>query len=188
MSHTDKSGKIYILRNSSLRKDVVKIGLTKRESERRATELSSATGVPEKFEVLYEESVANCEKAEKKIHELLDKYRVSSNKEFFALPLKTAVRAVFTICSEINKNELTRAAILVDSGLITEDRMKMLKDILLRHNGSDLETRMHIIVTRDGKRKSETIISMPKEMRVDFTEELRNELLSLECVSDVIFE
>jgi hypothetical protein len=66
-------GKIYILRNSAFKDGVVKIGLTERNSEIRSNEISSATGVPIQFEVLFEDDVLDVKMAEKKINQRLEK-------------------------------------------------------------------------------------------------------------------
>jgi hypothetical protein len=101
-----KPGTIYILRNSSYRGTVVKIGRTTRAPEDRAAEVSGHTGVPEPFEVLYEEQVADCELAERLIHGELVDYRIRQRREFFNVPLKHAVRAVFRVCLRVNQHLL----------------------------------------------------------------------------------
>jgi hypothetical protein len=113
-------GVVYILRNASFRGTVVKIGRTRREPEERATELSSFTGVPEPFEVLYEEHVADCELAERLIHRELSAHRVHPKREFFDVPLKLAVGAVFRSCLRVNQHllrENSRIAIVLKYGM-----------------------------------------------------------------------
>ncbi|MFK2342485.1 GIY-YIG nuclease family protein [Bacteroides fragilis] len=46
-----------------------KVGLTRRDCETRAKELSSATGVPDKYLIVEEFATADCVLAEKLIHE-----------------------------------------------------------------------------------------------------------------------
>lgn len=109
-------GFIYILRNSSLKENLVKIGLTRRTSEIRAAELSRHTGVAQAFDVLYEEMVCNCELAEKLVHQRLEKFRINEQREFFDVPSKIAVRAVFETCMEVNgkfRHESSRLAIWI---------------------------------------------------------------------------
>jgi T5orf172 domain len=96
-----KSGKIYILRNPYLQDSLVKVGKTSRISEVRAKELSAATGVPGPFEVLYEQDVFDTDLAERLAHEALDKFRVNPQREFFRVPLKIAVREVFSISKKL---------------------------------------------------------------------------------------
>ncbi len=87
------NGYIYILINPSM-PGLVKIGKTSRESEKRADELSRSSGIPTPFIVAYEEEVTDCDLVEKIIHEKLEKYRLSTNREFFSLELKHAVKVV----------------------------------------------------------------------------------------------
>ncbi|PAU59207.1 hypothetical protein BZL41_17045 [Pseudomonas sp. PIC25] len=101
-----KPGIIYILRNAAYRETVVKIGRTSRTSELRAGELGKATGVPLPFEVLYEEAVSDCKRAESLIHERLSQFRMNKLREFFDVPLKDAVRAVFEMCLLVNSDYL----------------------------------------------------------------------------------
>ena len=119
-----KPGKIYVLRNPMHTDALVKIGRTQKSSESRATQISSATGVPYKFEVLFEEDVVDCELAEKLIHKNLANFRVNSKREFFQLPLKLAVKAVFEICLLVNKpilSEVSRLVITLNSSAPAEE-------------------------------------------------------------------
>lgn len=97
------NGYIYVLLNASYAKNILKIGKTERLPEIRAQELSSATGVPTKFVVAYEASVADCDLAERLIHEQLESYRISASREFFEIPLKEAISVVDPIVRDINK-------------------------------------------------------------------------------------
>lgn len=94
-------GFIYILLNPSF-SNLLKIGMTERSSEERASELSNHTGVPGKFVVAYEEFVEDCFLAEKRIHEALHSTRVNQGREFFAIKLKDAIPIVVRIAKEIN--------------------------------------------------------------------------------------
>jgi tetratricopeptide (TPR) repeat protein len=88
-----QSGYIYVLYNPSAN-GVVKIGKTQRNPDERAKELSSATGVPTPFVVVYQSLFQDCDKAELFIHTRLDKYRLSENREFFQLPIYLAIDTV----------------------------------------------------------------------------------------------
>ncbi|MBM3580498.1 MAG: GIY-YIG nuclease family protein [Alphaproteobacteria bacterium] len=98
-------GYIYILFNRAFQKDHYKIGKTTKTPELRAAEISSATGVPQNFEVLYEEQVVDCEKAERLVHQKLSSFRSSTNREFFVIPLKTAIKVISEVAKEIGKIE-----------------------------------------------------------------------------------
>ncbi len=87
------NGYIYIMINPSLEKDLLKIGRTTRKPDERASELCT-TGVPARFYVAYEEEVEDCLLAESLLHQQLASYRYDQRKEFFKLPLKTAIDIV----------------------------------------------------------------------------------------------
>ena len=96
-------GYVYILFNPAFREDQYKIGKTTKKPEVRAREVSAATGVPQDFEVLYEERVVDCDRAERLIHQRLYEYRSSTNREFFELPLKSAIRMVNEVAEEVGR-------------------------------------------------------------------------------------
>ncbi len=88
-------GYIYALINPAL-EGLVKVGKTTTNPEKRANELSSATGVPMQFMVAHSVIVANCDLAEKYAHGILEKkgYRISNNREFFQAPLMVVIEAI----------------------------------------------------------------------------------------------
>lgn len=96
------SGLVYIMVNQSYGAEMLKIGMTARDADERARELSGSTGVASEFIVAYEAEVSDCYQAEQEIHRRLSEYRVSSNREFFRLPLKDAVDCVNEVVNEIN--------------------------------------------------------------------------------------
>lgn len=81
-------GEIYVQRTDSNEKDVYKIGLTRRSSEIRSKELSSATGVPTPFFVLANWQVENCSTVEKLVHQRLENHRINPRREFFHADLR----------------------------------------------------------------------------------------------------
>jgi len=86
-----ESGYIYILMNASMPK-LLKIGKTTKSPEQRAEELSVSTGVPTPYHVAFQVHVADCDYAERRVHEKLNKHRVSERREFFSAPLKLAIQ------------------------------------------------------------------------------------------------
>ncbi len=96
-------GYIYILFNRAFQNDQYKIGMTTKAPEERAQEISRGTGVPRPFEVLYEQRVIDCQTAERMLHERLHQYRSASNREFFELPLKSAVKALEDVADEVGR-------------------------------------------------------------------------------------
>lgn len=75
-------GFVYILINDSM-PGLCKVGMTMRSPNARALELSSATGVPQPFEVAYYCEVENPAEQEKRIHAEFDHLRVGPGREFF---------------------------------------------------------------------------------------------------------
>jgi hypothetical protein len=102
-------GYIYILLNRAFQNDHYKIGMTTKTPEERARELSSATGIPRDFEVLYEQRVTDCKRAEQLLHRKLHQYR-STGKEFFQIPLKAAIKALEDVADEIGRINIVETA------------------------------------------------------------------------------
>lgn len=94
-SFNTTEGYVYVMTNSSI-EGQVKIGKTTRDPYERAKELSSATGVPTPFVVVYYKPFKDCHFAEKTIHQYLEKkgYRVSNNREFFSMSIPEAIDVV----------------------------------------------------------------------------------------------
>lgn len=88
-------GYVYVMTNLSI-EGQVKIGKTTRDPYERAKELSSATGVPTPFVVVFYKPFKDCHYAEKIIHQYLEKkgYRVSKNREFFSMSIPEAIEVV----------------------------------------------------------------------------------------------
>ena len=81
---------VYVLSNPSLPKEYLKIGYTKLKPEERATQISSATGVPTPYKVEWAYKCFNGEMVERMTHEKLKAFRVNNRKEFFHISLKEA--------------------------------------------------------------------------------------------------
>src|SRR5271166_914572 len=87
-------GFVYVLFNPTIT-GMVKIGLSTDSSEARARDLyTTATGVADRFHVVYDELVSDCELVEYKMHTRFAELRHNSRREFFVMPIKTAVRAL----------------------------------------------------------------------------------------------
>lgn len=84
---------LYVLANDAM-PGMVKIGRTEQPPENRARELSYATGVPSDFRVVRAFPVRDSAEAERRVHERLSAYRVSANREFFAVDPETACGAI----------------------------------------------------------------------------------------------
>ncbi len=86
-------GYIYILSNAAMGK-LLKIGFTCGSVEKRAMELSSATGVPDAFVVEYFHISDDVEEIESLAHAQLEELRYKGNREFFEISLGDAVTLI----------------------------------------------------------------------------------------------
>lgn len=87
-----ESGYLYLLANPAM-PGLVKIGWTSRQPDERVSELTSATGVPAPFVLIYDLFVQNAQRAESWIHARLAEQglRASQNREFFTVAPSEAV-------------------------------------------------------------------------------------------------
>ncbi|WMX13218.1 GIY-YIG nuclease family protein [Aureispira sp. CCB-E] len=93
-------GYIYVMRSAAHHKNVFKIGLASKSSQDRANSLSSSTSSPDKFHIVEEWLVSDCDKAEKEIHQTLDLYRYNPKREYFQLPYKEIRKVVDQIADK----------------------------------------------------------------------------------------
>jgi T5orf172 domain len=79
------SGYVYVLINDEI-PNLVKVGKTKNEPEARAKQLSTFTGVPQKFVVYRAYAVKDCSAAERDAHSCLSRVfgRPNEAREFFS--------------------------------------------------------------------------------------------------------
>jgi hypothetical protein len=94
-------GFVYILTNAHM-PDVYKVGCTERSPHSRAEELSKPTGVPSPFKVLCYIEVDDFQTYERRMHEWLEEYRISSNREFFEGGLGLAVRLLYWLPTRLS--------------------------------------------------------------------------------------
>jgi len=85
-------GYVYILSNPSM-PNLVKIGRSTYGGRERAKQINQ-TGVPSPFSLEMEILVDDHEEAEERIHESLNYYRESANREFFRIEKDEAIAAV----------------------------------------------------------------------------------------------
>ena len=90
------NGWVYVLRNDSM-PDIYKVGLTTTSPKKRASELSSSSGVPEKFEIVKAFISENPTRDESAIHRELARYRVNAGREFFKCPLEK----ILSVCERV---------------------------------------------------------------------------------------
>jgi tetratricopeptide (TPR) repeat protein len=97
-----KAGFVYVLTNPSM-EGFVKIGKTSKSPEGRAKELSASTGVPTPFAVAFDVYFDDCDLAEARVHTLLEEkgYRVSTNREFFQIPLSASIKILLAVKDDL---------------------------------------------------------------------------------------
>lgn len=95
-------GYVYVMRQPTHEENIFKVGLTKREPEKRKRELSNTSSV-DKFFVINSYYTKDCIKAEKVIHEQLKEFRLTSRREFFLCDLKIILDACENVVREINE-------------------------------------------------------------------------------------
>ena len=101
---TNIYGFVYILANSCM-PGIYKVGMTTRSPRARADEISSATGVPEAFDVLYYAEVQNPCMEEKRVHAELAQYRVNEGREFFAVDFQVIIEVIRNENGAFTKND-----------------------------------------------------------------------------------
>ena len=93
LSYTNRDGDhdswVYVLSNPA-QPGILKIGYTSNTPEERARQLSNATGVALPYVVEYAYSCWNGLELEKDIHERLNEYRLTKQREFFQMDLEEA--------------------------------------------------------------------------------------------------
>lgn len=89
------SGFIYVLINPAM-EGLEKVGKTTRDPKERAKELSAATGIPTPFVLVFDAYFDDHSRAEDHVHALLQQrgYRISTNREFFNVPVSEAIKAI----------------------------------------------------------------------------------------------
>lgn len=81
-------GFVYVMGNDCM-PGIYKIGMTNHSPLRRRDELSSGTAVPAPFDLLFYIEVSDPCAIEKAIHETFSSFRVSDNREFFQLDIRS---------------------------------------------------------------------------------------------------
>jgi hypothetical protein len=95
---------IYVFVNESYPRSV-KIGKTTLTPERRAEELSRATGLLHPFLVAYAAEVTNGTEAESRVHNALRDWRDRDDREFFRVKSTKAVHTIMRYCSALLVND-----------------------------------------------------------------------------------
>lgn len=94
---------IYILSRKE-EPDILKIGMTTRNVQKRVNEINSATGVLYPYSARKVYKVKNCHQVEKDIHILLENYRIRADREFFKIPFREACHIIETYIRKTSYN------------------------------------------------------------------------------------
>jgi len=99
-------GTIYVLANLAI-PGLVKVGKTTRSVDARIKELSSATGVPSEFMLIYEQTFLDVDNAEGQIHVILESrgYRHASNREFFNAKPSDVIKIINSVKESLDYNK-----------------------------------------------------------------------------------
>lgn len=100
-NHSSNHGYVYILSNPGM-PGLLKIGMTRFEPTRRVQELSSATGVPTPFQLVYYREFHDCVAAELEIHSIFATKGLSYNdqREFFSVDTVEAINTLLSLDDE----------------------------------------------------------------------------------------
>ncbi len=93
---------LYILSRRE-EKDILKIGMTTRNVQKRVNEINSATGVIYPLSARKVYKVTDCKTVEKNIHSILSEYRIRADREFFKTDY---TKACYIIDEYLAKNHL----------------------------------------------------------------------------------
>lgn len=102
-NNNSNSGIIYVMRSAAHDKNIFKIGLTTRNAEIRADELSRTTGAPDKYLVVQEWQVSDCRLAEKLVHDRLSQFRINPNREFFKVEYKQIINVIENVITQLEE-------------------------------------------------------------------------------------
>lgn len=100
--NNENAGYVYIMRQPIHEHNIFKIGLTRRDSEKRSKELSN-TSSADKFFIINSYNTKDCFEAEKQIHKELECYRLTSRREFFRCDLKIIMDTCERVIENINR-------------------------------------------------------------------------------------
>lgn len=140
--------------------------------------------MPAEYEVLYEEDVFDAHVAEKIIHGKLSAERINPKREFFKVPLKKAVKAVFETCLEVNasmsQDASTRLLITITAGYKNKTLIQQIAERLSSHKGGEVS--VWILYESE---KAAALLRIGDEWDVHISPVLVNELKQLRGVSGV---
>lgn len=114
-NHSSNHGYVYILSNPSM-PGLLKIGMTRFDPTRRVQELSSATGVPTPFQLVYYREFHDCVAAELEIHSIFATkgLRYNDQREFFSVDTVEAINTLLSLDDEEIANNSSQPTEVLD--------------------------------------------------------------------------
>lgn len=106
-------GYVYVLSTPATR--LLKIGKTQRNPEIRAQELSSGTGTPFPYEVVYSVYVDDCSALELCVHRRLACKRANPKREFFDVTIEEAIMTIESFLSDSTSASRSERGINIDT-------------------------------------------------------------------------
>jgi len=94
-------GIIYVQRCPACEPDLYKVGLSRRNAEERAAELTAGSGVALPFGVLATWEVGDCGRVEQEVHKKLAGRRINPRREFFLAELSLLTRTIEAVIAEL---------------------------------------------------------------------------------------
>lgn len=114
-NHSSNHGYVYILSNPGM-PGLLKIGMTRFDPTRRVQELSSATGVPTPFQLVYYREFHDCVAAELEIHSIFATkgLRYNEQREFFSVDTVEAINTLLSLDDEEIANNSSQPTEVLD--------------------------------------------------------------------------
>lgn len=97
------SGELYVMRCAAMKEQIFKVGFTEVDSAQRASQLSSATGVPLAFVVLKKWEHKEARKLETEVHMMLAPYRINDSREFFMAKYDVIVNVIESVLNRAER-------------------------------------------------------------------------------------
>lgn len=114
-NHSSNHGYVYILSNPGM-PGLLKIGMTRFDPTRRVQELSSATGVPTPFQLVYYREFHDCVAAELEMHSIFATkgLRYNDQREFFSVDTVEAINTLLSLDDEEIANNSSQPTEVLD--------------------------------------------------------------------------
>ena len=112
-NHSSNHGYVYILSNPGM-PGLLKIGMTRFDPTRRVQELSSATGVPTPFQLVYYREFHDCVAAELEIHSIFATkgLRYNDQREFFSVDTVEAINTLLSLDDDVDSLQPTEELVI----------------------------------------------------------------------------